>query len=87
MLSLINSAYGNLSDAYNKQAGTAMDIASGMLSSDRQRSGGSRSSGSSGSSSDGDSGATGAWVDLNHGKAAEKWGADWVWDPSASAAE
>lgn len=84
MLSLINSAYGDLSDAYNKQAGTAMDIANGMLSSDRQRSGGSRSSGSS---SSGDSGATGAWVDLNHGKAAEKWGADWVWDPSASATE
>ena len=89
MLSLINSAYGNLSDAYDKQAGTAMDIARGMLSVDGKSSGGSSrsSGGSSGSSSSDDSDATGAWINLNHGKAAEKWGADWVWDPSASAAE
>lgn len=88
MLSLINSAYGGLSDAYGKQAGVAMDIAGGMLSADGLSSRSRGSGGSSrGSSSSDDGGATGAWVDLNHGKAAEKWGADWVWDPSASAAE
>ncbi len=83
-LGLINSAYGNLASAYGSAANAALGAANAELRANLSVSGGGSSGGTTQSAETGTTQPTGAFVNLNHGKASQKYGSDWVWDPGAT---
>lgn len=87
-LKLLNDAYGNVSSSQLKSAGVKMDAANIEVNANTRGGGVIRTGSSGGGSPSGPNeppGPTGAWVDVTHGKASHVDGAQWVWDPNASA--
>lgn len=82
------NAYKALIDANYNAAKYYVDAAATEVSANNGGSARGSSGGGavSSSGSSGDSDATGAWVDLTHGKASHADGAQWIWDANAPAA-
>lgn len=86
-LGLVNNAYGTLSRAHGVSADAALNAAGIEV---RANTGGGGGGGgvrvSKAAEGGGATAPSGAWVDLNHGKANRKFdGADWLWNPNAEA--
>lgn len=87
-LRLTNNAYKMLADAYNSAAQYYLGAAGTEVSANNggRGGGGGGGGGARVATATEEPAATGAWVDLTHGKASHKNGAEWVWDPNAPAA-
>ena len=98
---MLNSYLSNLNDANRTLVGSYGTLANAFLSAADYyaRAGSIEVSANNGGGGGGGGGggsrsttttetpeATGAWVDLTHGKASHKNGAEWIWDPNAAAA-
>lgn len=83
-LGLLNDAYGNVTSAQQEAAKTRLDAANIEVNANTSG-GGVRGFTSSPSANVEVNKPTGNWIDLTHGKAIHADGAQWVWDPNASA--